>query len=114
MIALPSIRTGTLEKVTMRKEMLGDTVVVVIDEIGEVTFSHEVLQAGVGHISKHETVERALAAVVELIEVAQLFLPTCAAQFELLKAKELVLRDFERLRDRLTEQAEFSQSALKG
>lgn len=98
----------------MRKQMLGDTYVVVVDEIGEVTFSHEVLSAGVAHISEHETVERAMAAVVELIEVAELFLGVCAASFELRKAKELLLRDFDRLLDRLVEQSEFSHSVQQG
>jgi hypothetical protein len=98
----------------MRKNMIGDTFVVVIDEVCEVTFSHEVLQAGVAHISEHETVERALAAVVELIEVAELFLGVCAASFELHKAKDLLLRDFDGLRRRLVEQSEFSRSARQG
>ena len=106
--------SAILRGVTMRKEMIGDTFIVVIDEIGEVTFSHQVLQAGVSDISKNETTERALAAVVELIEVAELFLGVCAASFELRKAKELLLRDFAGLRDRIAEQSEFSQSVQQG
>jgi hypothetical protein len=104
----------TLKGTTMRKHMIGDTVVVVIDEIGEVTFCHECLFDRVGVCSDMETAERTMAAIVELLVTVGKVLPVSAAGFEVEKALELLLRDFEPLTNRLSEQFEFSQSARKG
>jgi hypothetical protein len=98
----------------MRKNMIGDVVVVVIDEIGEVTFLRDPMQPHIVEISKKETTERALAAVVEVLDIAATVLPVSPAQFEVLKAKEYLLKDFRWLLDRLTEQVEFSDSVRKG
>lgn len=98
----------------MRKNMVGDVVVVVIDEIGEVTFMRDPMQPHIVEISKKETTERALAAVAELLDIAATVLPTSPAQFEVLKAKEFLLKDFKFLLDRLTEQVEFSSSVQSG
>lgn len=98
----------------MRKTMIGDVIVVVIDEIGEVTFARDPMQPHIVEISKKETTERALAAAVELLDVVATVLPTSPAQFEVLKAKEFLLKDFKFLLDRLTEQVEFSASVQSG
>lgn len=95
----------------MRKQMIGDTYVVVIDEIGEVTFQHDILPARVLHISEHETAERAMAAVLELLDVCGQVVGTSAVGFEIQKAMELLSRDFEKHVDRLIEQTEFQKSA---
>jgi hypothetical protein len=55
-----------------------------------------------------------MAAVVELLDVAQEFVGISAGSFEVLKARELLLRDFEKLVNRLAEQAEFNDSAQQG
>ena len=114
MLKALSTWTATLRGVTMRKNMVGEVVVVVIDEIGEVTFSRDPMFPAVVHIKKKETVERALQAVVELLDVVATVLPTSPAQFEVLKAQEFLLRDFPKLLDRLTEQVEFYESAQSG
>lgn len=98
----------------MKKHMIGDTFVVVVDEIGEVTFEHIVLQDAVDHISENETAERAVAAVVELIEVAERVVGVSQVGAKLTSAKELLLVNFEFHVNRLIEQSEFSSSARKG
>lgn len=98
----------------MKKQMIGDTYVVVIDEIGEVTFMHEVLPDTVQHASEHETAERAMAAVVELIEVAERICGVGQVGAKLTGAKELLLVNFEFHVNRLIEQSEFSDSARRG
>lgn len=95
----------------MRKNMIGDVYVVVIDEIGEVSFLHDPMQPHIVEISKKETTERALAAVVEILDVAAQVIPVSAAQFKCLEAKEFLLRDFAFLLERLTEQVEFNDLA---
>ena len=95
----------------MKTHMVGDTFVVVVDEIGEVTFQHDILPARVMHISAHETAERAVAAVLELLDVCSGVLGVSAAGFEIHKAYELVYRDFAHHVKRLSEQAEFDRSA---
>lgn len=94
----------------MSKNMVGDTFVVVIDEIGEVTFQHDILPARVMHISEHETAERALAAVLELIDVCHSIVGISATGFHLLKAQEQLLVDYKKHLDRLAEQTEFTRS----
>lgn len=98
----------------MRKQMVGDTFVVVIDDIGEVTFQHDILPARVLHISEHETAERAIAAVLELLDVCGQVVGVSAAGFEIQKAIELVSRDFKFHVDRLVEQDDFNRSARQG
>lgn len=93
--------------------MIGDTTVVVIDEIGEVTFCRQVLFNTVEPCSDRETAERTMAAIIELLEVAGRVIPVSAAGFEISKAIEQALRDFKPLTDRLTEQFEFSRTARK-
>jgi len=98
----------------MQKQMRGDTFIVVIDEIGEVTFQHDILPARVQHISEHETAERAMAAVLELIEVAENVVGVGRVGQLLTGAKELLLVNFEFHVNRLIEQSEFSDSARRG
>lgn len=95
----------------MKKQLVGDTFVVVIDDIGEVTFQHDILPARVMHISEHETAERAMAAVLELLDVCSQVVGISAAGFEIQKAIELVSRDFAFHVNRLAEQTEFNRSA---
>lgn len=92
------------------KRMIGDVIVVVIDEIGEVTFSRDPMFPGDVTLSKKETVARAFAAVVELVDLCSTVVPVSSAQFELLKALELLLRDQDFLTERLSEQIEFTRS----
>lgn len=108
------IWAATLRGVTMRKNMIGEVVAVVIDEIGEVTFLRDPMFPGVVEIKSKETAERALAAVVELLDICASVLPTSPAQFDVLKAKEYLLKDFKWLLDRLTEQVEFTDGVRKG
>lgn len=98
----------------MRKQMVGDTFVVVIDDIGEVTFQHDILPARVLHLSEHETAERAIAAVLELLDVCSQVVGVSAAGFEIQRAIELVSRDFKFHVDRLAEQDDFNRSARQG
>jgi hypothetical protein len=98
----------------MNKNMVGDTFVVVVDEIGEVTFQHDILPARVLNISKNETAERVLAAILELIDVCHCVLGVSATGFHLQKAQEQLLRDYPKHLDRLIEQDEFTQSARPG
>jgi len=109
-----AIWLATLRGVTMRKNMVGDVVVVVIDEIGEVTFMHDPMQPHIVEISKKESLERALAAAVECLDVVATLIPTSPAQFKVLEGKEFLLRDFRFLLERLTEQVEFSQGVQPG
>ena len=105
---------STLKGSAMKKNMVGDTFVVVIDEIGEVTFQHEILPARIGHVSEHETAERAIAAVIELIEVAENIVGVSQVGAKLTSAKELLLVNFEFHVNRLIEQTEFNASVRKG
>jgi hypothetical protein len=98
----------------MRKNMVGEVIAVVIDEIGEVTFLRDPMFPAVVEIKDKETTERALAAVVELLDICATVLPTSPAQFEVLKAKELLLKDFKWLLERLTEQVEFTDCIRSG
>lgn len=97
----------------MRKLMVGDVVVVVIDEIGEVTFCDHVMNDLVGVCSDLETAERTMQAVSEMMYIAWRILPACPAGYHLLKAWEAVQADFKPLCDRLSEQYEFSRTARK-
>ncbi len=103
-----------LRGAAMKKSMVGDTFVVVIDEVGEVTFQHDILPPCVAHISEHKTAERAVAAVLELIEVAEQIVGTGRVGQLLHGAKELLLVNFEFHVNRLIEQSEFQGSARKG
>jgi len=92
------------------KRMIGDIVVVVIDEIGEVTFTRDPMFPLEITVGKKETLERAFAAIIELVDLCSTFVPVSAPQFELLKALELLLRDRSFLTERLVDQIEFSDS----
>lgn len=94
----------------MKKHMVGDVVVVVIDEIGEVTFFRDPLQPHIVEIGKKESVERAYLACVELVDFAAQIIPVSPAQYELLKALEYLQKDQKWLVDRLSEQVEFSDA----
>lgn len=98
----------------MRKNMVGEVILVVIDEIGEVTFLRDPMFPAVVEIKDKETTERALAAVVELLDIAATVLPVSPAQFKVLEAREFLLRDFRFLWERLTEQVEFSRGVQPG
>jgi len=98
----------------MKTQMVGDTFVVVVDEIGEVTFRHDILPARVMHISEHETAERALAAVLELLDVCATVVGVGATGFHIQKATEQLLKDYKPIHDRLVEQTEFYRSARQG
>lgn len=92
------------------KRMIGDVVIVVIDEIGEVTFSRDPMFPLAINISRKETVERGYAAIIELVDLCSTFVPVSAAQFKLMQALELLLRDRAALQERLTDQIEFYES----
>jgi len=98
----------------VNKSLVGETFVVVIDEIGEITFHRDVMFKTIQYYDNKETAERVLAAVLELLEVATAVLPTCAADALIMKAMEMILAQFKPLRDRLAEQAEFTQSVQQG
>lgn len=94
----------------MGKRMIGDVVVVVIDEIGEVTFTRDPMYPQVINMTKKETTERAFAAVIELIDLCSTLVPTSKAQSYLQGALELVLASHDFLLERFTDQVEFSNS----
>jgi len=100
------------------KRMIGEIIVVVIDEIGEVTFSRDPMFPQAINISRKETVARAFSALIELVDLCSTFVPVSAPQFELMKALELLLRDQDFLTERLVEQVEFyesvDQAAVRG
>lgn len=104
---------STLKGSAMRKNMYGDVVVCVIDEIGEVTFCEVVMHKTVGVCSDIETAERTLAAVAELLNIVASVLPVSASGFAAKQAFELLMRDFKPLADRLSEQIEFQRSVPK-
>jgi hypothetical protein len=86
----------------------------VIDEIGEITFSHDVMEKSITVYDNKETAERVLTCLIELLDVVHHVLPTCAADFEVMKAMESIQKDFKPLRDRLSEQHDFNVSARSG
>jgi hypothetical protein len=90
--------------------MIGDVFIVVVDEIGEVTFARDPMIPHVVEMYKKETVTRCFAAIIELVDVCSTLVPVSAAQFELQKAFELLLRDQDFLTERLFEEVEFSDS----
>jgi len=94
----------------VHKRMIGDVVVVVIDEIGETAFFRDPMIRGTVEISKKETAERAFAAVVELVDLCSTLVPTSAAQSKLQSALELTLANYDFLLERFTEQLEFNES----
>lgn len=98
----------------MRKSLIGDVYVVVIDEIGEITFSHDVMEKRFEVYDNKETADRVLASLIELLDVVHHVLPTSAADFKLMQAMELIQGQFGPLRDRLVEQNEFTDSARQG
>lgn len=105
---------ATLRGVTMRKNMIGEVIAVVIDEIGEVTFLRDPMFPAIVEIKDKETTERALAAVVEMLDICSVVCPVSPAQFKMLEAKEFLLRDFKFLLERLTEQVEFFRDVRSG
>jgi len=114
MLEKVAIWLSTLRGVTMRKNMIGEVILVVIDEIGEVTFLRDPMFPSVVEIKDKETTERALAAVVEILDIAATVVPTSPAQFKVLEAREFLLRDFKFLLERLTEQVEFTRGVQSG
>jgi len=94
----------------MNKRMIGDVFIVVIDEIGEVTFARDPMHPHIVELSKKESVERCFAAVIELIDVCSTLVPTSKSQFYLQSALELLLASRDFLQERFTEQVEFSDS----
>jgi len=94
----------------VNERMIGDIFVVVVDEIGEVTFAHDVMFPGVVEMSKKETTARCFAAVIELISLASTLVPVSDSQFKLQQALELLLAHRAFLEERFTEQVEFQDS----
>jgi hypothetical protein len=92
----------------MNKRMIGEIVVVVIDEIGEVTFARDPMYPLMIAVGRKETLERAFTAMIELVDLCSTFVPVSAAQFALRNALELLLRDQAFLTERLMDQVEFS------
>lgn len=94
----------------MFKRMIGDVVVVVIDEIGEVTFTRDPMFPQVIDISKKETAARAFAALVELVELCSTLVPTSRSQSYFQSGLELLLANHNFLLERFVDQVEFSDS----
>lgn len=94
----------------MSKRMVGDVVVVVIDEIGECTFSRDPMFPLEVHMGKRETVARAFAAVIELLDLCSTIVPTSTAHSHIQSGLELVLANYDFLLERFMEQVEFSDS----
>lgn len=113
MLRKAAIWLSTLKGNAMKTRMVGDVVLVVIDEIGEVTFFHDPLQPDTVEIGKKETIVRAVAAIVEVLDTVAQLLPTSKSQFYVQGALELVLANFGWFVDRLTEQTEFNSSVRK-
>jgi len=94
----------------MKERMIGDIFVVVIDDIGEVTFARDAMFPSVVEMSKKESASRCFAAVIELLEVCSTLVPVSAAQFAILQATELLLANRAFLQERFIEQVEFNDS----
>lgn len=94
----------------MNKRMIGDIFVVVIDEIGEVTFARDAMFPGVVEMSKKESTTRCFAAVAELLELCSTLVPVSKANFHILSALELLLSEWTFLQERFIEQVEFNDS----
>lgn len=105
---------STLKGVPMKKQMVGDVVVTVIDEIGEVTYCHDAMQKDVYCCSDRESEIRTMAAVLELIEVAEQLCGVSQVGAKLTSAKELLLVNFEWHVDRLSERNEFKRDVRRG
>lgn len=94
----------------MNKHMIGDIFVVVIDEIGEVTFARAPMFPHNVEIGKKESAARCFAALVELLSLCSTLVPVSKTQFNILKATESMLAEWTFLLERFTEQVEFSDS----
>lgn len=94
----------------MNKRMVGEVIVVVIDEIGECTFARDPMFPEVIDMSKKETAARAFAAVVEMLELCSTLVPTSRAQSYIQSALELTLANYQFLLERFVDQVEFSDS----
>jgi len=94
----------------MKERMIGDVYVVVIDEIGEVTFARDAMFPGVVEMSKKESASRCFAAIFELLEVCSTLVPVSSAQFSIIQATELLLANRAFLQERFIEQVEFNDS----
>lgn len=94
----------------MNKRMIGDIFVVVIDEIGEVTFARDPMFPHVIEMSKKEATSRCFDAVIELLDMLSTLVPVSKAQFCILQAFELLLAERVFLQERFTEQVEFNDS----
>lgn len=98
----------------MLKQMVGDTTVVVIDEIGEVTFCHDIMKDSILPCSDLETLERTLAAVVVMLVVAERIVGVSIAGAKIQSAKESLLANSDWHIDRLAERVEFSKHVRQG
>lgn len=105
---------ATLKGAAMNKSMVGDVVMTVIDEIGEVTFFRDPMYKDTVEIGKKETAARAIAAVVEAIEICELVVGVSRVGAKLTSAKELLLVNFEFHVNLLIEQTDFNSSVRKG
>jgi len=94
----------------MNERMVGDIYVVVIDEMGEVTFARDLMFPAVVEMSKNESASRCFAAVIELIEVCSTVVPVSPAQFHLMQALESLLAQRKFLQERFVEQVAFNDS----
>jgi len=92
----------------MNKRMIGDIFVVVIDEIGEVTFARDPMFPHVVEMSKKESTSRCFDAVIELLDMLSTLVPVSKAQFCILQAFELLLAERVFLQERFIEQVEFN------
>lgn len=96
----------------MRKEMVGDVVIVVIDEIGELTFEVSHGPVDLVTVKDNETKERVVSALCEMLDCVWRSLPTCAAGFEAAKALDLLSRDFSRIVDRIADPVSLDDADL--
>jgi len=92
------------------KRMVGDIFVVVVDEIGEVTFARSPMFPDNVELSKKETLDRVFCALIELLDLCSTLVPTSRAQSYIQSALELTLANYDHLKERFTEQVEFIDS----
>jgi hypothetical protein len=90
--------------------MIGDIFVVVVDEIGEVTFARSPMWPQTVELSKKETTGRCFDAVVELLDLCSTLVPVSKTQFLIMQAMESLLTERGFLLERFIEQVLFNDS----
>jgi len=94
----------------MNGRMIGDIYVVVIDQVGEVTFARSPMWPETVELSKKEASSRCFAAVIELLDLCSTLVPVSRTQFLIMQALEALLTERGFLLERFIEQVEFNDS----